>query len=82
MVIVTEIVIKVLESTLTFKNILCIFKIQTSQFSTISDYYYLVIYHDYASLLMSSFPRKNILDFNNINKSTLGLLLLNHIRSK
>ena len=37
-----------------------------------SDYYYLVYYHDYASL--PTFPLKNILGFNNINKSTLGLI--------
>ena len=57
------------------KYITCIYKIQTSHFSTVSDYYYyLFYYHDYASLQRSSFPWKNILGFNNINKSTLGLI--------
>ena len=37
-----------------------------------SDYYYLVYYHVYASL--PTFPLKNILGFNKINKSTLGLI--------
>ena len=60
---------------MTFENILHFYKIQTSQFSTISDYYYLV-YYDYASLPMSSFPLKYILGLNNINKSTLVLIAL------
>ena len=41
-------------------------------FTTMSDYYYLVYYNDYTSL--QTFPLRNILGFNNINKSTLGLI--------
>ena len=52
--------------------ITCFYMIQTSQFSTMSDNYNLVYYFDYASL--PAFPLKNILGFNNINKSTLGLI--------
>ena len=53
--------------------ITCIYKIQTSQFSTIPDYYHLVYYHDYASLQCHLFPDK-YLGLNNINISILGLI--------
>ena len=44
---------------------------------TMSDYYYLVYYYDYASL--PNFPLKNILGFKN---NLLWVLLLDHISSK
>ena len=59
--------------------ITCFYKIQTSQVSTMSDYYHLDYYHDFASL--PNFPLKNILGSNNINKSTLDLIAYNHIGS-
>ena len=60
---------------MTFKYILHVFTRyrHTSQFQ-LSDYYYLVYYHDYASL--PTFLLKNIFGFNDtfINKSTLSLI--------
>ena len=58
---------------MTFKYILYDFtRYNKSQFSARSDYHYLDYYHDYASL--PTFLLKNILGFNNMNRSTLGLI--------